>query len=400
MTDTRSLEGTDVPVETFNMNDTTGLYGHWEQIDALQEEHPYFWTTFAFGHWVLTDPDAIREAFQRTDLFSSSSEVASEPNPKYTFIPTNIDPPEHVKYRHILNPRFSPGAVGRLADPTELHCRSIIEGFLERGSCEFISEFASVYPTRVFMSSLGLPVEDTPIFVRLVGQVFANLRDPAMADALVAALGSIRSYFSEALDERRRQLGDPETDFLSHLLTSEKDGAPLTEEEILNICQVLAMAGLETTAGQLGYMFHYLATHPEARARIQDDPGVIDRAVEEFLRVHAIVLPGRKVTEDMDFHGCPMQKGDMVMLPIPAANRSPSVLDHPREVDFDRPQNRHIAFGLGPHRCLGLHLARRELATALAVWHQMIPEYTVVDEGPLVERGGQLGLERLPITWG
>jgi cytochrome P450 len=399
MTDTRSLEGTDVPVTTFNMNEATGLFGHWEQIDTLQEEYPYFWTTFASGHWVLTDPDAIREAFQRTDLFSSSSEVASEPNPKYTFIPTNIDPPEHVKYRHILNPRFSPGAVGRLADPTERHCRSIIEGFRDRGSCEFISEFASVYPTRVFMSSLGLPVEDTPIFVRLVGEVFANLRDPDMADALVAALGSIRSYFRQALDERRRQLRDPETDFLSHLLTSEKDGSPLTEEEILNICQVLVMAGLETTAGQLGYMFHYLATHPEAQARIRDEPGVVDRAVEEFLRVHAIVLPGRKVTADTDFHGCPMQKGDMVMLPIPAANRSPSILDHPREVDFDRPLNRHIAFGLGPHRCLGLHLARRELATALSVWHHMIPEYALVDEDPLVERGGQLGLERLPLTW-
>jgi cytochrome P450 len=399
MTDTKSLEGTGEPVVSFNMNEATGLYGHWQQIDELQEQYSHFWTTFAYGYWVLTEPEAIREAFQRSDLFSSSSEVASEPDPKYTFIPTNIDPPEHVKYRHILNPRFSPGAVGRLADPTEQHCRSIISGFVDRGSCDFITEFASVFPTRVFMSSLGLPVEDTPIFVARVGEIFANLRDPAMSDKLVAALASIRAYFSDALEDRRSAPRDPETDFLSHLLSSEKDGQPLSDEEILNICQVLAMAGLETTAGQLGYMFQHLATHPADRQRIIDDPAVIDKAVEEFLRVHAIVLPGRKVTEDMDFHGCPMQKGDMVMLPIPAANRSPSVLDHPTEVDFDRPQTRHIAFGLGPHRCLGLHLARRELATALAVWHELIPEYSVATDEPLVERGGQLGIEHLPLTW-
>jgi cytochrome P450 len=400
MTDTKSLEGTEVPVFTFNMNDATGLYGHWEQLDQLQEEHAYFWMNFAHGYWVLTEPDSIREAFQRPDLFSSSAEVASEPNPKYTFIPTNIDPPEHVKYRHILNPRFSPGAVGRLAGSTEQHCRDIIGRFRSRGSCDFITEFASVFPTMVFMSSLGLPVEDTPIFVSHVADVFANLRDPASSDKLVAALEAIRSYFRVALNDRRQHPRPVESDFLSHLLISEKDGEPLSEDEILNICQVLVMAGLETTAGQLGFMFHYLAGHPEARQRIVKEPAVVDRAVEEFLRAHAIVLPGRKVTEDMEFHGCPMQKGDMVMLPIPSANRAPSIMEHPTEIDFDREQTRHIAFGLGPHRCLGLHLARRELATALTVWHELIPEYALADDAPLVERGGQLGLERLVLTWG
>ena len=400
MTDTRSLEGTDVPVISFNLNDSTGLYGHWELIDDLQEKHEYFWMDFAFGYWVLTEPESIREAFQRPELFSSSAEVASEPNPKYTFIPTNIDPPEHIKYRHILNPRFSPAAVQRLSDPTEQFCRAIIGGFLADGSCDFIADFASVFPTMVFMRSLGLPVEDTPMFVAHVATIFANLRDPAMADELGAALQAIRDYFQDALDDRRRDPRDPEGDFLSYFLASEKDGSPLSNEEILNICQVLSMAGLETTAGQLGFMFHHMATHPEEQRRIVEDPSVIDRAVEEFLRAHAIVLPGRKVTEDVEFHGCPMQKGDMVMLPIPAANRAPSLMEHPTEIEFDRPQTRHIAFGLGPHRCLGVHLARRELATALAVWHELIPSYRLATEEPLVERGGQLGLEHLPLRWG
>lgn len=399
MTDVESLETAGIPVVDFNVNRPTEPYGHWRQIDDLQARHPWFWTTFAYGHWVLTDPEAIRDAFQRPDLFSSKAEVASEPNPKYVFIPTNIDPPEHVKYRHVLNPWFSPSAVERLAGPTAELCRTIVAGFVDRGSCDFVADFAAVYPTQVFMSSLGLPLEDTELFVKLVGDIFANLRDPSLSDQLVAALGAVRDYFAAALDDRRRAPRDAEADFVAHLLKAEKDGQPLSEEEILNICQVLVMAGLETTAGQLSFMFHYLAGHPEARRRIIEDPAIIPVAVEEFLRAHPIVLPGRKLTADVDFHGCPMKKGDMVMLTIPAANRCPAQMDRPDEVDFDRPAIRHIAFGLGPHRCLGLHLARRELSAALQVWHELIPNYRIATEEPLVERGGQLGLESLPLAW-
>lgn len=388
-----------VPALDFNMTVPTELYGHWEQIDRLQERYDWFWSTFAHGYWVLTDPAAIKEAFQHPELFSSSAEVATEPNPKYTFIPTNIDPPEHVKYRQILNPRFSPGAVERLGEATERTCREIVAGLAGRGGCDFITEFASVYPTRVFMISVNLPVEDAALFVELVGRIFANLRDPALSEELMRALADVRAYFQEAIDDRRRTSRRPEEDFLTHLMGADKDGRPLDEEEILNICQVLVMAGLETTAGQLGFMFHHLATHPTHQRRVREDPGVRPRAVEEFLRAHAIVLPGRKVTRDIKFHGCPMRAGDMVMLPLPAANRCPRDMDHPAEIDLDRPQTRHIAFGLGPHRCLGLHLARRELSTALAVWHELVPEYRLAEGATLVERGGQLGLEHLRLVW-
>jgi len=399
MTDVRSLERDGVAVVDFNVNRPTEVYGHWREIDELQRHHDFFWTTFAYGHWVLTDPDVIREAFQRPDVFSSQAEVASEPNPKYIFIPTNIDPPEHVKYRHILNPWFSPSAVNGLTDRTADLCRSIIGTFKDRGSCEFMAEFGSVYPTQVFMSSLGLPVSDTPLFVRIVADIFDNLRDPEKASVLVEALGTLRDYFSAALTDRRAAVRDRSTDFLTYLLASEKDGHPLSDDEILNICQVLVMAGLETTAGQLSFMFHYLAGDADARHRIRSDPAIIPAAVEEFLRAHAIVLPGRKVTRDIDFHGCPMKKGDMVMLPLPAANRCPAQVDHPDQIDFDRSNNRHIGFGLGAHRCLGLHLARRELSTALQVWHELIPDYRLANVKPLVERGGQIGLEELPLAW-
>jgi cytochrome P450 len=181
---------------------------------------------------------------------------------------------------------------------------------------------------------------------------------------------------------------------------SEIDGRPLSDREILDICVVLLLAGLHTTERQLGYMFKYLAEHPSERHRIVEEPDIIPMAVEEFLRVHPIVLgTGRKVTRDIEFHGCPMKEGDMVMLPLPVVCRSPELVDNPTVVDFDRAVNRHISFGVGPHRCLGNHLARRELAVALSIWHASIPDYRLDGDAPLVERGGQASLVSLPLAW-
>ena len=227
MTDVSSLAQDGVAVVDFNINRATEVYGHWREIDELQRQHEFFWTTFAYGHWVLTDPDVIREAFQRPDVFSSQAEVASEPNPKYIFIPTNIDPPEHVKYRHILNPWFSAGAVNTLNDRTDALCRAIVAGFKDRGSCEFMAEFASVYPTQVFMSSLGLPVEDTPLFVQMVADIFHNLRDPRRSAELTLALGAIRDYFNDALADRRSAAQGPLHRF-PHVSPVLREGRPAT----------------------------------------------------------------------------------------------------------------------------------------------------------------------------
>jgi cytochrome P450 len=212
-------------------------------------------------------------------------------------------------------------------------------------------------------------------------------------------MDDVRAWFTGVIEDRRASPRDPAVDFVSHLLVSTIDGRPLTPDELLNICLVLLMAGVETTTGQLGYMLQFLAEHPAERRRIAEDPSVIPTAVEEFLRIHSIVLPGRKVTRDVEFHGCPMREGDMVMLTIPCGNRSPKTFPEPLEVDLERSPNRHVAFGAGPHRCLGIHLARRELAIVLRLWHEAIPDYHIDGSAPLMERGGQLGLISLPLVW-
>jgi cytochrome P450 len=159
------------------------------------------------------------------------------------------------------------------------------------------------------------------------------------------------------------------------------------------------MAGLDTVAMQLSYSFLHLATHDEDRRRIVEDPSLIPGAVEEFLRYYAFVTPGRKVTQDVDFGPCPMKAGQMIFLPIVSANRDPAEFVDADKVIIDRPDNRHIAFGAGPHRCLGSHLARQELRIGLEEWHKRIPDYRLTAGVPVREHSGQIGLDNLPLEW-
>jgi len=187
------------------------------------------------------------------------------------------------------------------------------------------------------------------------------------------------------------------------LLESNIGDRPIRDDEFLNMSLVLLLAGLDTVKSQLGYMFYHLATHPEDRQRIIDEPEIAAAAVEEFLRANAIVMDGRKLAQDVDFHGCPMKRGDMVMLTLAAASRDTTEFDHADQIDFDRKTVTHFSFGSGPHRCLGSHLARLELRIVLEEWHKRIPHYALdpaVAREDIVESGPQLGLSSLPLVWG
>ena len=167
----------------------------------------------------------------------------------------------------------------------------------------------------------------------------------------------------------------------------------------MSICEVLVLAGLDTVKQELGYTFLHLATHPGDRRRIVESPELIPTAVEELLRAYSVAPPARKLTQDVNFHGCPVQKGEMVWLPPHSANRDPRAFADADRVILDRTPNRHLAFGAGPHRCQGAHLARLQIRIALEEWHRRIPDYGLADDETILEHGGQFGLERLPLSW-
>lgn len=366
--------------------------------DELREEHPFFWNSVAQGFWVLTRYEAIREAYQTPEVFTSDSFMPTDPDPTYHMIPTQERAPRHIKYRQLLNPQFSPAAVAKLEPLVRKHCVETIEEFVHRGRCDLVHEFGGAFPTKVFLDWAGLPPEDSPKFVAWVRTVFEGL-DNSSATAIQEAMEGIQDYFRSLIADRRTAPRDPDRDVVTHLVQATLDGEPLSEDDLLSICEVLVLAGLDTVKQELGYAFLHLATHPEDRRRLVESPELVPTAVEELLRAFPVSPPGRKLSRDVEFHGCPMEAGQMAWLPIYMANRDPRAFPEAHAVVLDRNPNRHLTFGAGPHRCQGAHLARLQMRVAFEEWHRRIPDYRLGDDDVILEHGGQLGLERLPITW-
>jgi cytochrome P450 len=196
--------------------------------------------------------------------------------------------------------------------------------------------------------------------------------------------------------ERRAQPGD---DLISQATGFEIDGRPVTDDAVTSYCFFMFMAGLDTVAAAFGYALYHFATHPADRERIVADPALIPAAVEEILRVYAFTIPARKVRKDIEVAGCPIAAGSMVQLPIRAATRDATAFPGGADVQIDRSPNNHIAFGAGPHRCLGSHLARHELVIALEEWHKRIPGYRLADAAVIVEVGRSSGPDSVPPRW-
>jgi cytochrome P450 len=372
---------------------------HWQVIDELRERHRFFWNTYGPGYWVLTRYEDIREAFQTPEIFCNHSIVATDPDPSYRFVPSHIDPPEHMKYRQVMNRWFSPNAVATFRPALERLAGDCVDELVGGGECEFTTTFGDRYPVGAFLTTMGLPLNDADYFVSCVHRLAGSLSDASRKSETMSAWGDIANYWRDILADRRANPADPEVDFVTHLTRSTIDETPLSDEDALDICTTLTLGSLDTLKSQLGWCFFHLATHPDDRRRLVDAPDLVPGAVEEFLRGYPIISMARKATRDVDFHGCPIKKGDMVLLSIQSATRDPRVFPDPAKVVIDRKPNRHIAFGASEHRCLGSHLARAELQTAIQQWHKRIPDYRVAADDPLQAHGGQVALLSLPLAW-
>ena len=323
-------------------------------------------------------------------------------------IPLNVDPPQHSKYRKILDPLFAPKQMdAQEADITE-RVNHFIDAFADRGECNFTEEFAELLPSSVFLGLMGLPWEELDTFLHLRdGILRPDKIDPdAMfhADARHAvnrATGlEIYEYFDKVCDARAQQ---PTGDILSHLVTVDIDGEKLTREEILDICFLFLIAGLDTVSDSLTCFYAFLANHPEHRRQLAGNPALIPNAVEELLRWESPVPSGvpRIATQDTELpNGVSVAAGTAVMVNYGAANIDPAEFADPFDVRFDRETNRHIAFGAGVHRCLGSHLARRELRIALREWHRRIPDYSIKPgHEELVYPPGLRSVKDLTLVW-
>ncbi|MCU4187396.1 cytochrome P450 [Acidiferrimicrobium sp. IK] len=313
--------------------------------------------------------------------------------------PITSDPPEHTAARRLLLPAFSPGAVDALIPVTRKLANELIDRFIGGSEADAAVDYAQHIPVRIIAEMLGVPTEDEAIFtgwaVTVIQQGFTNVQ------GAIAAVTELIDYFRRRIADR---LAVPEgsrpDDVLTLLVESRIDGEPLSDHHLVGSCFLLLLAGIDTTWSGIGSSLWHLATHPDDQQRLRDDPGLMDTAVEEFLRFYSPVTMARYVAEDVEYKGCPMTVGDKVILTFPAANRDPAVFDRADEFVIDRAKNRHLAFGAGIHRCLGSNLARMEMRVALETWLARVPTFELADADAVVWTGGQVrGPRRVPVRW-
>lgn len=350
----------------------------------------------ARGAWVLTKAEDIRHVLQNPQQFSSSgvsgfSRLLGE---TWDMIPLEIDPPRHALFRAILNPLLSPAKVAKLQDNIRAACVGLIEAATQEGSgCEFMTAFARPFPVRIFLHLMGLPQELFDQFLRWNN---ALLFSDDMQERIDAA-AAIRDYLRALIAERKK---NPVDDFTSVAVKAQINGQPITDDEILGICYLLFVGGLDTVAASLGFYFKYLAEHPEQQRLLREKPELIPEAIEELLRAYSVVMVSRFVTEDLELAGVSMKRGDCIAIYTTFASFDADDVQNPETIDFGRSLNRHIAFSYGPHRCLGSHLARRELVIALEEWMKRVPEFRIAEsDAPTMHGGVVFSLDHLPLAW-
>ncbi len=380
-------------------------------FDRLRAGCPVAWSERYEGFWVLTKYADVYRAYQEPNTFSSY------PNPipaegmgnARPVIPVEIDPPDHTAYREILAPLFTAHRTRPLEAKITAHARELVAGIRAKGGCDYATEFAKVLPTRVFLDMMGWPLSDAPMFLDWCDKLMRDIPgDPEATQKQKLETGmALYMYFGSEVHKRvdtEPARGD-DADFIDWLRGATFDNGsgeprPLEALEILDCIFIVLLAGLDTTQGVLSLSMEFLARNPGYRQQLLDDPALIPSAVEELLRWFAPVLPGRKMTRDVELRGVTLREGDRVMLGMGSACRDVDEFGSTAgEVDFSRKPNRHIAFGVGAHRCLGSHLARLELTTSIREWLREIPEWHVPDGAPIRKHLSAVrGVDELPFV--
>lgn len=368
----------------------------WEKLRAAS---PLVHTERFLGCYLPTTYEAVKEIAYDTEHFSSRRVIVRDVRPDLTARapPITSDPPDHKPAKQLLLPPFTPDAMKKLEPRVRAICNELIDEFLADGRCDAAARYTKHIPVRAIAHMLGIPEKDSELFIKWIhGILELGIRDN---DALMAAIREMTIYFAGHIESRRQH---PTDDLISTLMNArDKNGAPLADEHVLGSLRLLLIAGIDTTWSAIGSSLWHLAKTPADRERLVAEPALIPTAVEELLRAYSPVTMAREVMKETTISGCPVKPGNMVLLSFPAANRDPAMFADADKVIIDRKENRHAAFGLGIHRCVGSNLARMEMQVAIEEWLKRIPDFRLDPAGTVTWSEGTVrGPRQLPLLFG
>jgi len=367
--------------------------------DDLRERCPIAHTDRFGGGWLPTRYEDVAAIAYDTEHFSSRAIIMSNFRPPHELAPIggsppiSSDPPFHHDARKLLLPAFTKTAVGKQEAATRAFCHSLIDAFDGQDVVDAARDYAQHIPMRVIADMLGFPPEDGPQFRQFVENTLEGVNLPP--DERIERMQQLFDYL---LEQIRDHLDHPRDDLTSFLVNAELYGRKLEADHVAGTMALLLIAGIDTTWSAIGASLWHLAKNPADRRRLVAERSLLPTATEEFLRAYAPVTMARLVKEDIRWHGVDMKADDWILLSFPAANRDPAQFDRAGEVVIDREVNRHAAFGLGIHRCVGSHLARMELRVALEVWLDRIASFSLADPDAVTWSAGQIrGPRTLPL---
>ena len=363
----------------------------WEE---MRKKCPIAHTDRFMGVYFPSRYDDVRAVAYDTEHFSSRRIIVREtPPPRIPAPPITSDPPEHRPARMVLLPPFTPDAMKKLEPRARALANELIDKFIARGTADAAVEYAQEIPVRLIAHMLGLPESDGDLYRKWIKMVLEDgITNVAIA---VQAAGEMQQYFGAYVQERLKKPGD---DLISYLSSVEFKGEKLAPENVIGSLRLLLIAGIDTTWSGIGSCIWHLAKTPQDRRRLVREPQIMPLAIEEFLRAYAPVTMAREVVKETSINGCTFKPGEMVLLSFPAACRDPEMFADADKVVIDRKENRHAAFGLGIHRCVGSNLARMEMTVAVEELLKRIPEFRLNGEVTWSE-GTVRGPRRLPIAF-
>jgi cytochrome P450 len=378
---------------------------HARILELVRTAPPIFWSPREGGHWVFASHEAVFEGSRDWESFTSESIPYAQlqamlaqlpPGAPHVPVPLpiNVDPPMHGKFRLPLNGVFSPKAMNQLKDSIRALARELIGRIAPAGRTEFMSEVAEPLPVQVFLKMAGLPLERQAEYRELVLEMLAAISNP---DESRRVMQKIAATMRPTFEERRAA---PQDDIISLLWRTEIDGRPVTMDDMENYGVLLFIAGLDTVMNGIGLGVRHLARDLDLQDQLRADPSRISDAAEELLRRYTFTVPTRKVAKDLTFLGVEMKAGDRVDLLLPAADLDPRRFQDPDRYDLGREDAVHIAFGAGPHRCLGSHLARIELQILYEELLAGLPRFRLDPDRPSTFHGGHvIGPDHLHLVW-